>query len=281
MRASARIEEAKQKAMHETQPVINTNQKEKVVNGGGARHSSLQRPKRNNMMAHTLNGGTNGNFLPGLNHDIAKHMPQINPLNFSKLGSINVGTLALPSVSSAKGSHRLHRDNFLRKHQGNGGSPVTLETNRLLNNSTELSSARNQVQRDKTTVRIRTKGNQFMYQEGSFAHPLYSVKNETVRKNAYSTLNNSNQQIVDSLPSQRQSPSIMASYKSSGAHSPSERDRIQNLLFRYREEKLQKEIEKIEEERRKAEEDKLKAREGQTRLKIYNEQLKEKLAQHQ
>jgi len=37
-------------------------------------------------------------------------------------------------------------------------------------------------------VRIRGKGNSFAYIEGSFAHPLYSMKNETARKNAMSTL---------------------------------------------------------------------------------------------
>jgi hypothetical protein len=103
----------------------------------------------------------------------------------------------------------------------------TISGGRELN--TDLSSAR-KGHRDKTTVRIRTKGNQYVYEEGSFAHPLYSVKNETARKHAYQTLHpDSSQPRKDSASSPREK-------------SPEERERIQQLLFRYREEKIQKEI---------------------------------------
>ena len=43
------------------------------------------------------------------------------------------------------------------------------------------------------------------------------------------------------------------------------------MLFRYREEKIQKELIKIEEERRMAEFSKLRAREESLKLKRYNE----------
>ena len=66
-----------------------------------------------------------------------------------------------------------------------GGGGVYGATNE---SSMELGSARKN-QRDRTTVRIRTKGsNNYTYEEGSFAHPLYSVKNETARRNAHATL---------------------------------------------------------------------------------------------
>ena len=67
---------------------------------------------------------------------------------------------------------------------------------------------------------------------------------------------------------------------SSREQSPSERDRVQQMLFKYREDKILKELEKIEEQRRKAEFDKLKNKEDVIRFRRYNEQLKEKLASH-
>lgn len=90
--------------------------------------------------------------------------------------------------------HQRHHSQFLKKRNGNGGSPTPGDSARKNNLSTlsglgDLSiSARGAKQRDHTTVRVRGKDNQYQYMEGSFAHPLYSVKNETARKHAYSTL---------------------------------------------------------------------------------------------
>ena len=60
-----------------------------------------------------------------------------------------------------------------------------------------------------------------------------------------------------------------------------ERERLQALLFRYRENKIQKELEKIENDRHLAEMQKYQKKEDSENLKRYNEQLKERLAQHQ
>jgi len=65
------------------------------------------------------------------------------------------------------------------------------------------------------------------------------VKNETARKHAYSTIQASNTRPSNSPPKEKIS-------------TVEERDRIQNLLFKYREDKIMREIEKIEDERRKA-----------------------------
>jgi hypothetical protein len=110
-------------------------------------------------------------------------------------------------------------------------------------------------------VRIRQKGsNQYVYSEASYAKPLFHLINEAVRQNAYqSVLDPSTGQPVPGLP------------MGLGGQSPSERDRVQNQLFRYREEKIQREIERIDMERRKAQVDKLRSREEQARLRSYNE----------
>ena len=149
------------------------------------------------------------------------------PLNFSRLGA------SIVSSQNDFASNMSRRD-FLKRRQGNGGSPVPLlDSSRTHNNSTnsgaevDLSSAR-KPQRDSTTIRIRGKEGKYAYQEGNFAHPLQSTKNEAARKNAYVT-----------------SPSNV-----------NERERVQDVLFRYREEKIQKELEKLEMERFKAEYDK-------------------------
>ena len=94
--------------------------------------------------------------------------------------------------------HQRHHSQFLKKRNGNGGSPTPGDSARKNNLSTmsgnvangDLSiSARGVAkQRDHTTVRIRGKDNKFQYIEGSFAHPLQSVKNKTARKHAFSTL---------------------------------------------------------------------------------------------
>ena len=74
--------------------------------------------------------------------------------------------------------HQRHHSQFLKKRNGNGGSPTPGESGRKNNLSTmsghgDLSiSARGAKQRDHTTVRVRGKDNQYQYMEGSFAHPL-------------------------------------------------------------------------------------------------------------
>ena len=58
----------------------------------------------------------------------------------------------------------------------------------------ELSSARHQQQynqRDMTTVRIRTKANQYIYSQASYGKPLFHVINEAVRQNAYGEMEKS------------------------------------------------------------------------------------------
>jgi hypothetical protein len=116
---------------------------------------------------------------------------QLRPLNFSKLG-------ANLMMNHGNEGHQRHHSQFLKKRNGNGGSPTPGDSARKNNLSTmsghvgngDLSiSARGGAKlRDHTTVRIRGKDNQYQYIEGSFAHPLYSVKNETARKHAHSTL---------------------------------------------------------------------------------------------
>jgi hypothetical protein len=90
--------------------------------------------------------------------------------------------------------------------------------------------------------------------EGSFAHPLYSVKNENARKNAYATLN------AGATDPHAHNDSALTSARR--AASPGERDRVQQLLFKYREDKLMKEIERIEDERRRADFEKQRVKEN-------------------
>jgi hypothetical protein len=118
--------------------------------------------------------------------------------------------------------------------------------------------------RDLTTVRIRGKDHLYRYAEGSFAHPLQSLKNDQARKHAYSTLQSSHA----GSPRLRQA-------------SEEERERVHALLLRYKEEKINKEIQRIEYERQQAELERQAKRQEQVNLKRYNEQLKERLAQHQ
>jgi len=64
----------------------------------------------------------------------------------------------------------------LKKREGNGGSPV--EGNIQESSRTKLTQ--NYVvnrEKDRTTVRIRTKNNQYEYFEGKLGKPLKSVSN--------------------------------------------------------------------------------------------------------
>ena len=111
-------------------------------------------------MAHTIQGNQ---VLQQA--DKSKHHGPLRPLNFSKLGAnlMNEG-------------HQRHHSQFLKKRNGNGGSPTPGESARKNNLSghgdLSISARGGAKQRDYTTVRVRGKDNQYQYMEGSFAHPL-------------------------------------------------------------------------------------------------------------
>lgn len=95
---------------------------------------------RHNIMSQTVHPPvTISNNFPhpaAVTHTEMRSPPQVAPLNFSRLGANIVGSTHLPTLSAQAPNRPLrqqkHFDNFLRKNQGNGGSPVTLETNRAI-----------------------------------------------------------------------------------------------------------------------------------------------------
>ena len=66
----------------------------------------------------------------------------------------------------------LKKQQYLRKRQGNGGSPVDFYTHNDSAGPLVPRDKLSQNLREKTTVRIRTKNNEFVYGEASFHNPL-------------------------------------------------------------------------------------------------------------
>ncbi|CDW89160.1 UNKNOWN [Stylonychia lemnae] len=146
---------------------------------------------------------------------------------------------------------------FLRKRQGNGGSPtdqsfvnesrIGMEGPLIPKNQLEM----HQNNRDRTTVRIRTKNNQYLINEASFTQPLYSAKN-----NQQSFMENSQQSLY-------------------------ERERLQAVIAKYKEDKIQRQIERIEQERMQLELEKKYQKDQDIKRRQYIEKQKQKLQEYQ
>eukprot|EP00347_Sterkiella_histriomuscorum_P010789 403374914 len=218
--------------------------------------NNLQTPKQQrlinrNMFNNTVNGGPGGLGMGTFrNQNDSKNIQQSN---LSQYGA------------NIMNNQSLQKRQYLRKRNGNGGSPTNEHIQQIFNESKiskegplipkNLQDQNNQ-NRDRTTVRIRTKNNQYIYGEATFGQPAQSTKNGLSQNHQYSFMENSQQSLY-------------------------ERERLQAVIAKYKEDKIQRQIERIEQERLQLELEKKLQKDSDIKRRRYIEVQKQKLLEYQ